>query len=75
VRQTVIKKGKEVYRVERAVDNLVRVSKAKGRTPFAVSTLYKLHHTGKLSSIFIKLSGALFVDLDELAAVIEKNRG
>jgi hypothetical protein len=59
------------------MQNLRRVSKIvpEDKVPVEGATLYKWHCLGKFPSIFVKLSGALFVDLDELAAVIEKHRG
>ncbi len=54
--------------------NLVRVRRAKG-LPFAPATFYKWHHTGKYREIFVKVSGALFVDLDKLQEIIEAGRG
>jgi hypothetical protein len=59
------------------VQNLRRISKiapADG-VPVKQQTLYKWWHIKKYPTIFVKLGGALFVDLDELAAVIEKHRG
>lgn len=53
--------------------NLVRVSRAEG-LPFKPQTFYKWHHTRKYPEIFVKLSGALFVDLDRLDQLIENSR-
>jgi hypothetical protein len=53
--------------------NLLRVSKAD-YLPIRKSTLYKWHHLGKFSQIFIKLSGMLFVDLDEFNKLLDSNR-
>lgn len=54
--------------------NLVRVRRAKG-LPFAPATLYKWHHIKKYPKIFLKVSGALFVDVDALHEIIEAGRG
>jgi hypothetical protein len=55
------------------MQNLVRVSKAAD-LPFKPSTFYKWHHTRKYPEIFVKLSGALFVDLDRLEKLIDASR-
>ncbi len=55
------------------MQNLVRVSKAAD-LPFKPSTFYKWHHVKKYPEIFIKFSGALFVDLAALERVMEKAR-
>ena len=54
--------------------NLVRVSKADGLL-VKPQTFYKWHHIGKYPEIFVKLSGALFVDLDRLEKLIDNCRG
>jgi hypothetical protein len=56
--------------------NLARISKTESdpRVPLAVSTLYKWHHVRKFPKLFVKLGGALFIDLDELDLVIERGR-
>jgi hypothetical protein len=56
------------------MQNLVRVSKAEG-LPFKSATFYKWHHTQKYAEIFVKLGGALFVDLDRLEQLINASRG
>ena len=53
--------------------NLLRVSKAVD-LPVVKSTLYKWRHVNKFPGLFVKLSGALFVDLDALNTIIEKGR-
>ena len=53
--------------------NLVRVSKADS-LPIRKSTLYKWHHMRTFPQIFIKLSGMLFVDIDELDKLLDSNR-
>jgi hypothetical protein len=53
--------------------NLLRVSKAVG-LPVVKSTLYKWRHINRFPGLFVKLSGALFVDLDALNRVIESGR-
>jgi len=55
------------------MQNLVRVSKAEG-LPFKPQTFYKWYHLRKFPEIFVKFSGALFVDLDRLSEMIEKSR-
>ena len=42
--------------------------------PVVKSTLYKWRHVNKFPGLFVKLSGALFVDLDALNTIIEKGR-
>jgi hypothetical protein len=56
------------------IRNLIRLSKAND-LPFARSTLYKWHHMKKFQNIFVKISGALFVDLNELNRIIEQGKG
>jgi hypothetical protein len=53
--------------------NLVRVSKVDS-LPVAKSTLYKWKHMGKFPRLFVKLSGMLFVDMDELGELMEAGR-
>jgi hypothetical protein len=58
--------------------NLVRVSKMKVlpfKLPFEPTTFYKWFHLKKHPEIFVKLSGALFVDLDRLEELIDASRG
>jgi hypothetical protein len=55
------------------MQNLVRVSKAEG-LPFKPQTFYKWFHLGKYPEIFVKFGGALFVDVERLAQVIDKSR-
>jgi hypothetical protein len=56
--------------------NLVRLSKAApGTLPLTRSCLYKWHHLRKFPQMFVKLGGALFVDLDKLQEIIEAGRG
>jgi hypothetical protein len=60
------------------MQNLVRVSKMKVlsfKLPFEPTTFYKWFHLKKHPEIFVKLSGALFVDLDRLEQLIEASRG
>lgn len=55
--------------------NLMRVSRVKsGELPFERTTLYKLRHLKKYPHLFIKIGGALFIDLDQLDRVIEQGR-
>jgi hypothetical protein len=53
--------------------NLVRLSKADF-LPIMKSTLYKWKHLGKYPGLFIKLGGAVFIDLDYLEKIIEAGR-
>lgn len=53
--------------------NLVRVSKGES-LPLEKSTFYKWHHLRKHPRLFIKLGGALFVDLNVLDEIIEAGR-
>jgi hypothetical protein len=53
--------------------NLIRLAKAEG-LPLQKSTLYKWKHLGKYPQIFVKLGGALFVDLVALENLIEAGR-
>ena len=55
------------------MNNLVRVSKADN-LPFKKQTFYKWFHLKKHPEIFVKFSGALFVDLEALAWAMEKGR-
>jgi hypothetical protein len=60
------------------MQNLVRVSKIKGlpfKLPLEPATFYKWFHMKKHPEIFVKLSGALFVDLDRLEKLVEASRG
>lgn len=54
-------------------NNLVRLSKA-GSLPLCKSTLYKWKHLKKHPQMFVKIGGALFVDLDVLDRIIEAGR-
>lgn len=53
--------------------DLVRLSKADS-LPLCKSTLYKWKHLGKFPKLFVKLGGALFIDLNELEELIEAGR-
>jgi hypothetical protein len=55
-------------------NRLVRLSKADF-LPLKISTLYKWKHLGKYPELFVKLGGAVFVDLDYLEKIIEMGRG
>jgi len=55
------------------MENLVRVSKADN-LPFKKQTFYKWFHLRKHPEIFVKFSGALFVDLDALKKLMEAGR-
>ena len=53
--------------------NLIRLAKADS-LPLCKSTLYKWKHLGKFPQLFVKLGGALFVDLHILEEIIEAGR-
>jgi hypothetical protein len=54
--------------------NLLRLSKADQTTdfPLRTSTLYKWHHEKKCPELFVRLGGAVYVNLDKLDEVIGK---
>jgi hypothetical protein len=54
-------------------NNLIRLSKADS-LPLRKSTLYKWKHLRKYPQLFVKLGGALFVDLNVLDEIIEAGR-
>jgi hypothetical protein len=55
--------------------NLVRISKSKAKElPLSASCLYKWRHMGKYPELFVKIGGAVFVDLDAFDRVIEAGR-
>ena len=54
--------------------NLVRLCKANC-LPLSRSTMYKWRHIGKYPELFVKLGGAVFVDLDYLEKIVEQGRG
>jgi hypothetical protein len=57
--------------------HLVRLSKIKKTHPdfpFEPSTLYKMRVQGRFPNLFIKLGGAVFVDLTALEKIIEAGR-
>ena len=55
------------------MQNLVRISKvnAKPGFPLRASTLYKWVHTRKHLDLFVRLGGAVFVNLDRFDELIE----
>jgi hypothetical protein len=55
-------------------NHLVRMSKADS-LPLAKATLYKWHHLNKCPGLFVKIGGALFVDLKFLEKIVEEGRG
>jgi hypothetical protein len=58
------------------MQNLIRLSKVTpGSLPLQRATLYKWKHTKKFPHLFVKLGGAVFVDLDKLKEIIEAGRG
>lgn len=56
--------------------NLLRISKIskEDNLPLEKSTLYKWNHLHKQPRLFVKIGGALFVDLDVLDEIIESGR-
>ena len=52
---------------------LIRMSNVKD-LPLKKSTLYKWKHLKKHPKLFVKIGGALFVDLNELEQLIEAGR-
>jgi hypothetical protein len=60
--------------------NLLRIAEIDvafedGDFPLRASTMYAWHHAKKHAEIFIKLGGALFVDLDAFDSLLESGRG
>jgi hypothetical protein len=55
------------------MQNLVRVSKADN-LPFKKQTFYKWFHLKKYPEIFIKFSGALFIDKEALERAMKERR-
>lgn len=58
--------------------HLVRLSKIKKTCPdfpFEASTLYKMRTQGRFPELFVKIGGAVFVDLHKLDKIIEQGRG
>jgi hypothetical protein len=53
--------------------NYVRVCKYSGKL-WTKATLYKLAHLKKYPGLFMKVGGALLVDLDKLDEIIEAGR-
>ena len=55
--------------------NLVRIARANEHgLPLKRSTLYKWLHIKKYPQMFIKLGGAVFVDLDKMNEILEAGR-
>lgn len=54
--------------------NLIRVSKVNDKPgfPLRASTLYKWIHTKKHPQLFVRLGGAVFVNLSKLDEVISR---
>lgn len=54
--------------------NLLRVSKANETPGFPLrsSTLYKWLHTKRNPELFVRLGGAVYVNLDKLDAIVAK---
>ncbi len=42
---------------------------------FSRATLYKWHHLRRFPRLFVKIAGAVFVDMNVLAQIIESSRG
>ena len=57
--------------------NLVRLSHVNKHPdiPLKASTLYKWRHTKRYPGLFVKVGGAVFVDLIELGKIVEAGRG
>lgn len=51
--------------------NLLRVSQVDGahNFPLRASTLYKWAHVGKHQELFVRIGGALFINLDKFWAM------
>jgi len=58
------------------MSNLLRLSKIDEIPgfPFRKSTLYKWVHVRKHPEIFVRIGGAVFLDLDAFNALVEKGR-
>jgi hypothetical protein len=56
------------------MSHLLRVSKVDQTPdfPLRASTLYKWHHVRKYPELFVRLGGAVYVNLDKLDAIIAK---
>jgi hypothetical protein len=57
--------------------NLIRVSEIRNLPepfPWKPSTCYKLKHLKRYPGLFLKLGGALFVDLNVLRDLLEEGR-
>ena len=55
--------------------NLVRISQAKeAGLPFAPATLYKMKHCRRFPDLFVKIGGAVFVDMDAFRELVEMSR-
>ena len=59
--------------------NLIRLSKINELPPekrlFAKSSYYKMHHLRRYPRLFVKVGGALFIDLHVLKEIAEAGRG
>jgi hypothetical protein len=56
--------------------NLLRLSRVDETPGFPLkkSTLYKWVHTRKHPEVFVRIGGAVFVDLDAFGRLVEKGR-
>jgi hypothetical protein len=56
--------------------NLVRLSKINKTPNFPIrsATAYKWHHVKRFPGLFIKLGGAIFIDVDKLDELLEQGR-
>lgn len=59
------------------MEHLVRISKVKNipNFPLKPSTLYKWRTLRKHKDLFVNLGGAVFVDMNRLARLMEASRG
>jgi hypothetical protein len=58
------------------MEHLIRLSKVDETPgfPLKASTLYKWRHVKKYPKLFVKLGGAVFVDMRRLAEIVEAGR-
>ena len=53
----------------------VKISKSKGLSLFSISTIYKMHSHRKHMNLFSRVGGSVFVDVNGLNGLIDKNAG
>jgi len=51
--------------------NMVSISEAPNKIPFAEKTLRNWRFQGKYSQIFVKFGGKVFVNLDEVEKILD----